>query len=221
MASHKQTYYHQDEGFDYEKFFYSVFSFTDPFVDGDGLRFTTMFIYQDEQGRPFARYRVSDQLKKDTHFKDEAFFLETFPIKLWPGNYNKEANGDKSRHENFTIFEIYNKFNNLNPDLENKGPLVKQPLDGYFGDKGKNIPEPEDIDFTSFQDFYIDSENYQKNLETFIKVEAIYVKHLLKDFKSKGSFFFPLPIIAFGNVVGVIYFVYNETELRTSSLRGA
>ena len=126
-----QTYYHSDKEFDYEKFFSSIFSFALPLVEGESIRFTTIFIFEGEHGKPYAKYRIPYRFKKDKDFRDEASFLENYKLDLL----------DESNSE-FSVFKIFKDFSKLKPD-EESGPLNPINLDRYFGEKPKKSRNPE------------------------------------------------------------------------------
>lgn len=194
MATRTQTYYHQDEGFDYDKFFFSIFSFTDPIIDGDFLRFTTIFIYEGDEKGPYASYRIRDEFNKSKDFQAGGEFLENYRIDL-----HDPANSG------FSVHQIFNHFENLDADKETEGPLIKQSLAYYFGKSGDEIPNPGEINMSKLP----------INNNSFRLVENILVKLLLMRFSAENSYYLPLPIIAFGELVGVIYFIYDESNFRT------
>lgn len=196
MATHAQTYFHpvKDSDFNYEKFYNSIFSFTDPIIQGENIHFTTIFIHKEHGGKgPYASYRIRDKLKREKAFEDEAKYLESYKIYL----------DDKPENEIFAIYNLYNQFKNKEIVLESS-LFRKEPLDRYFGPWGENIPTPE----KNMSNLNI------KDIDSFKKNEAIYVKHLLEDLKPQQAYFLPLPIFAFGNPVGIIYLLYNENDLR-------
>ncbi|MEO1417808.1 MAG: hypothetical protein AAFW00_21170 [Bacteroidota bacterium] len=187
------SYFHEDLRFDYEKFFYGILSFSDPIFYGYKLKFTTTFIYKDaETGKPFARYKLLDEFEDLENFSDEKAYLENYKIFL-----------DAEANKEFSISQVFHDFHNLKLDFANNQALRKQSLERYFGEEGDQIPGPEE-----------DVSHYPQDVEHLLKVEAIYVKLLLTDFDPDSSFYLPLPIIAFGNLVGMIYFLYDEDSLK-------
>ncbi|MEL7005518.1 MAG: hypothetical protein AAFN93_22725 [Bacteroidota bacterium] len=190
------SYFHEDLRFDYEKFFYSILSFSDPIFYGYKLKFTTTFIYKDNQtGRPFARYKLLDEFEELENFSDKKAYLESYKILF------DELN-DKEK-ESLSIYQVFHNFQNLKLDLKNNKVLRKQSLDKYFGKVGGQIPGIEE-----------NVSHYPQDFKHFRKVEVIYTKLLLADFDPDSSYYLPLPIIAFGNLVGTIYFLYDKNALK-------
>lgn len=197
----KQSQYHTDEGFDYEKFFFSIYSFTDPIFEEEFLRFTTIFIFEDEAGRPYANYRISDKLQKIPDFDDEVELLSRrYRIYL-----------DDEKNAGFSIYKIYHsfeKYKELDPknDFAKGGKFEIVNLNAYFQDE---TALPEDEDFSKLP----------ATLENFISAESVYIGVLLKEYSNQAEYM-PLPIISRGNLMGIIYFIFDEENFKGGSREG-
>ena len=189
-----QSLYHRDEGFDFEKFFYSIYSFTDPIIEGENLHFTTTFIYEDDKGQPYGQYRIGKKHKSFPNFDDKVYFLE---------NKYKIYLNDPD-HKNLSIFKIYNNFTQLSLD-KNTEPLDSTNLRNYFVEKDDKILDPGANDFS----------NLPLTVENFLTAESIYVEHLFRNLSSlEKANYLPLPIISMGNLVGIIYFIIDRENFR-------
>ncbi|MCB0851774.1 MAG: hypothetical protein KDD63_06120, partial [Bacteroidetes bacterium] len=139
-----RTFYHSDEGFEYKKFYSSIFGFTSPIIIDRGLRFTNMFIFRDENKRPYAQYRVPKEFTENPEFKSIGEFLNSYRVYL-----------DVEKNEDFIIYKIYHQFDSLNPDAKD-GPLVPKMFEQYIG-KAKDLAvETDEITkFKKAEELYI------------------------------------------------------------------
>ena len=170
--------------------FSSIFGFTSPIIKDRGLRFSNIFIFKDETGRPYAQYRIPDKFQKREDFKTIAEFLCKYKIYL-----------DEEVNQGFTIYEIYHYFDKLNSDSKT-GPLTPKPLDEYFGEGEKK--DWRKADFS----------NKQQTVENFIEAEEFYTAFLLSNVDWKTPEYLPFPVISRGNLVGVTYVLSDRDKLR-------
>ncbi|MFK7925797.1 MAG: hypothetical protein AB8H47_27865 [Bacteroidia bacterium] len=192
-STRKQSYYHQDEGFDFEKFFQCIYSFVVPIIEGEQLLITTTFVYENEQGAPYASYRIPKHYTREfPDFADEARFLERFPIDLLGGNKSSAQ-------------KIFQQFESLSL-LESK-VLKAQVLKEYFEEVGLTTPDPNEIDFDKEED----------TIDNLLTAEKIYLKVALQE---KGisldetPLYWPLPIISQGSLIGVMYIIASPRAFR-------
>lgn len=195
MPTRLQSYFHPKDprAFDYDKFYFSLKSFLDPMVKKGQLYFTTIFIHQDpESKKVYGQYKIREAFKTEENFLSEAKWLESYEI-----NFNDPAN------EAFSIYQIYENFEHLNVD-DTVGPLIKQNIGKYFTklNKPKSKAEKEKI------------RDLPPSTENFLYLESLYVSRFLDKIKGKNEFYLPVPIIAFGNLVGIVYLIYDEKAIR-------
>ncbi|MEL6651521.1 MAG: hypothetical protein AAFQ87_12020, partial [Bacteroidota bacterium] len=199
MSYRKQTYYHDDRDFDFEKFFQSIYSFVVPIIEGEQLLITTTFVYEDEEGKPYASYRIPKEYEeKEPEFADEAAFLEQYPIDL---TYEGGS---------FSVQKMYQQFENL--DLLESEVLQAQIIEEYFREIGIETPSPDVHDFTKMPSTW----------QNFLLAEKIYLKVAMESKKIYNGdspiehipFFWPIPIISQACLVGVMYIVASPKAFR-------
>ena len=183
----KQSFYHPREGFDYEKFFYSIYGFALPVIEGNYLLFSTLFLKEDEQGKPYGEYSIGKKHLKIPGMTNIYRYLSNYKIDL-----------TDSKNHLFSIFKAYHSFSNLNVDL-NEGPL-----------KSVSIKKEYLVEQSQMINYSVQDPN------TFQLVEDEYAHKLLSSefVLSEDVKFLPLPIIYVGNLVGMIYFLIPEGSLR-------
>lgn len=197
-----ERYYHSDENFDFEKFYYNILGYTDPIFLGESVKMTMMFIYWDEQRKiPYAQYRVPKNLKEKEGFGDEAHFLEQYPLYL-DDAYEQE-------NKNFSIYQAFLKFKNLafeKEHAENKAfsILKAHNLKAYFESLDRKIPAPSEHDANKDP---VNAVGFKYN-------EAIMVNSLIQELNLDTSDYLPIPLVAMGELVGMVYYVFDRTKLR-------
>ncbi len=100
---------------------------------------------------------------------------------------------DNPSFDEFSIHKIYNGFDNL--DI-GQAPLKPVNLAAYFD--LENVPAG--------------GAAHSEEEKAFIRAENAMLNSLIKDFDPEHSSFLPLPIIGFGELVGVAYLIYDETK---------
>lgn len=194
--------FHIDKGFDFERFINSMYGFTSPIIPDEYLRITTMFIYQDDAGRPYGQYRLPKDLCEHPGFEDEADFLSKHKLYL-----------DENENEQFSIKRIYDAFY-TRPDKDKILDELKPfNLSEYFQTLPQGaITDAREIDFGK-------PPHDAHTTENFLQAELVLVHTLVEELNTSSGYYWPLPIIAFGDLVGMMYFVYDQEKLRGANVK--
>lgn len=201
IKTRRQIYYHSDEGFDYEKFYESIYSFIVPIIDAEYVLITTVFIYE-EDGTPYAKYHIPEKFRKIPDFEDEAKFLEEHKI-----YFDKEKGKENIK---LSVFQIYNEFEKLNLSDRNS-PIRPTDIENYFSDVGTELLDPSEFNF----------DGKEHTIDNFLNAEKIYLKAgfdkigEVREIESLEILtYFPIPIISQGCLVGVIYLMVPPSSIR-------
>ena len=187
--------FHQDEGFDFEKFYYDIQSFTEPIVAKGGVQITMMFLYPGENGRIYAQYRFSDEQKRIKKLGDETAFLEGYKLYM-----------DEHRDRDFTIHKVFHNFSTLDPEDE-EGFLREKFLETFFDPKMIGQAEK---DFTKAE----------HTIKNFLNAENFLMGNLVEGYEPESCAFMPLPIVCRGDLVGIIYYIYDKKKSRAKNQEG-
>lgn len=203
--------FHDDERFEYERFYNSVLSYTEPLVQGATLRITTVFVYQDElSGEYYGQYRFSENSETLKAFPHMQKYLKEFKIPL-----------GKEEHQEFSIQKMFWDFyqqneieiveETTNPDDQQEGPLVEVSIPKYFS----QVQKRKDHYFDTHGATYTD-ENYEQKKEVKLEAEELLVQALLdkEGLNWTTSKFLPFPIISAGHLRGMVYFLYDSEKVR-------
>ena len=196
------------QGFPFDKLYRSYFGFANAVVQGEGLHYTMVLIHRDTQDRPYAQYRFP------------SFFLDAQNKSEYKGGKFAAAAGylsacriylDDPANAFTSIYRMFQGFTNLKPG---KDPLIASCLEDYFqesqsGTDWNQVPKP----------LYKPGTSPKLDIETFLKAEQDMVLSLFPDFPPKNTFFYPMPIIALGELKGAMYFVYDQTKLKETTIK--
>ena len=193
----------EDEIFGFERFISAIYGFVSPIITEESLRITSMFIYREEKtGRPYGQYRLPASLHSRAGFADEARFLSAHKLYLDQGTL------DENGKEQFSVKRIYDAYYAETPDKDN-----------IFSElKGNNLSEyfrklPEDAVTDSGKIDFDQAPHNAHTPENFLQAELVMVHTLLEQLNTQTGYYWPLPIIAFGDLIGMLYFVYDQEKL--------
>ena len=190
------------ENAELQSFYSSIRGFIDNIFREESVYITTIFLNLDQEGKPFARYffpKALRSLSPDHSYQSALDYLEFQHIPL----SNGEAR-DTDIYDQLSIYRIAYLF----PKNELKfgeDPLEIESLPDYFSPDIKIYPF-EDLIESPFE------------LPIFQAAERILVENLLKKFDLQNRYYFPLPIFALGKLVGVAYFIYDDSQFQQEGI---
>ncbi len=214
-TTRKQRFFHTDDIFspqNYKRFFGAMLGYIDTFIDEEYFALTATFIMKDDYGRPYASYRFHPDLIKGAkaiEFDDEIEFLERYPIYLDDTSHRK--------HKSFSIYRTYQAFMtgvlSIDTPIQAKesSPLQPTPMSSLFPEDTER-PDPAKTDFS------IPPLN-RKIPKNFLLAENVMVYQVVEGRLSMSSSeYMPLPIFAFGELVGMIYYIYDKDKIKNKEL---
>ena len=182
-----------DPKVDIESFYYSMWSIFNSIVDRTSLSIKITFIYHEEDtSRFFAKYSFPKKQIKESHIPEVLSYLDSYKIYL-----------DIEENSDLYTYKVFHEFQQLDPDADH-GALCPVLLGKYFDS------QIEKVDFT----------NMASGHAKFIAAEELFLKEMVDDFNRKTSECLPIPIIYLGNVVGIIFCMYDRQKMLIRSKLG-
>ena len=184
-------------------FYSSIRGFVDNIFNPGSVYLTTIFLNLDSQGNALGRYffpKALRNLTQDAIYQSTLDYLEGQHIPL--------PNGKTKDDQIYKALSIY-RIAYLFPTNELKfgtSPLEIIPLKEYFPIKGKAYSFESQI-------------NKPFNLNSFLDAERVLVGKLLKGFNLENRSYFPLPIFALGKLVGLAYFIYDNSQFQEEGIK--
>ncbi|MEL6851532.1 MAG: hypothetical protein AAFP92_23625, partial [Bacteroidota bacterium] len=203
-SSISTSHFHQAKGFDYERFYHSIYGLASPLIDSGFVKFTTTFVIRDPLTLDlYAQYYFSKNSKTLRGIPNTQNYLANVRIPLY--NHEKEQLHDE---EGFVIQRLFKAFFSKDPIFLQGNILDTYSLAEYMAEELEEITEAE------FKDI-----EYKKLIPAhFRTAERNLVETLLasgQDPYNEGtSEFFPFPIIGAGGLRGILYLIYDKSHLK-------
>ena len=193
-----QIHYHNKENplFEFDNFYYTFKSYTATFLqEKEGLEISTLLLNRDENGRVYGQYRFPKELhnKSNEDLSVAISYLEDYRIYM-----------DKGENCDFSVSKMFHLFRHERLQL-GKVPLKEISLGKYLTSLEEDI---------LLDDLKAKPHVDQIDIQKFKKAEFFMVSGLIGKMTLHRSFFLPYPIFGHGNLVGVVFFIYDKSKLK-------